>query len=752
MRSEMTNMGRRLLMLAWAGCISLGVMGALSVELKPYPIMGELGGHQQEPVVAMGPDGGVMVWHHQANHAGSRGRLVVQRINKGGVGIGVPVPLSGSDFGVREMRPQVALLLNGGAVVAWESGPKSNRDVRLRFLSANGLFTSEVKTANTFTEGDQFQPALAALRDGSVMVAWVSNGQDNSGNGVFGQRFTALGAAMGREIRLNENIEMNQSQPALAPLSDGRFVGVWISESMEGKNETGAPNLRGHLVGRFYGANGMPAAGEFRINSMSGLCSRPVVAALGDGFVAAWEKRDEVEMMNQTDIFVRSFGRNGLPTGMEARWNAYKAGRQGRISLATQGGDGLLVWESEVRATLGREIHGRMLSGGAEFRVNERVKYHQQQPAVVSLGQGGFLVTWVDFVKSNNAILTAVQYGSSSVGDLTKGAHVSYQETGTKPLVLTAHIETQDDPVGAAIENQVLEQQLAVEFSADEKTRQAAVVAQAAAAVKASGLLQQMAAKAPAATAVGGLSLQSGGIRRTPMGFASAAAPAQSLAQTPSIKAGREALESVAQASLHGTRVAPTQPMLRTNFSFPRPVQTQTAGNSYRTPHAAPLPSRLSRAGLLAQPGRSLRGMRLTRPSAVTQRTASPHRPLVGGSSMTSRRVNTQGLATVRSQLPSMLSQRLGSASDRYRNMTQRTPMQPTVRRNVPVSASLVQGRGNYQLQWRTQVGARYQVQKSRDSQTWMNEGPVRRGTGRAVQSPVGSGGSYRFYRVIKTQ
>ena len=112
------------------------MMGALSPETREYPIMGELSGHQQEPCLAFGSKGSFMVWHHDSGKEGSPGRLVIQSLNRGMVGMGLPVPLSQAPEGTREAHPSIALLMDGGAVIAWETGPRVGRDVLVRFVSS----------------------------------------------------------------------------------------------------------------------------------------------------------------------------------------------------------------------------------------------------------------------------------------------------------------------------------------------------------------------------------------------------------------------------------------------------------------------------------------------------------------------------------------------------------------------------------------------------------------------------------------
>ena len=188
------------------------VFGALSPETHEYTIMGELSGHQQQPALALGANGGFMVWHHESGPQGSAGRLVIQSIQKGMVGVGLPAPLSQSSAGTREARPCIALLANDGVVSAWETGPRGNRDVKVRFLSSAGLFTTSAITANQKVNGDQFNPSVTVLTGGVVIVSWTSTGQDSSGNGIYAQRFTAGGAKVGGEFRVNEKTELNQVQ------------------------------------------------------------------------------------------------------------------------------------------------------------------------------------------------------------------------------------------------------------------------------------------------------------------------------------------------------------------------------------------------------------------------------------------------------------------------------------------------------------------------------------------------------------
>ena len=81
-------------------------------------------------------------------------------------------------------------------------------------------------TIPTTTAGAQSAPAIAALTDGSFVVAWF----DTPRNGVYGQRFSATGVKIGVEFNLGGT--SGYSEPSMALLGDGRLVaGLTFAES-----------------------------------------------------------------------------------------------------------------------------------------------------------------------------------------------------------------------------------------------------------------------------------------------------------------------------------------------------------------------------------------------------------------------------------------------------------------------------------------------------------------------------------------
>ena len=81
-----------------------------------------------------------------------------------------------------------------------------------------------------------------------------------------------------------------------------QFVVAWVGESVDGRNSSGAPNLRRNVLARFIGHSD-PAGNEFQLNEGEVVATEVSLAAMpAGGFVAAWTQRDEVSSRNITEI------------------------------------------------------------------------------------------------------------------------------------------------------------------------------------------------------------------------------------------------------------------------------------------------------------------------------------------------------------------------------------------------------------------------------------------------------------------
>ena len=329
--------------------------------------------------------------------------------------------------GQNDLNPAAALP-EGQSVVVWESGPRSSRDIFIRVLDAQGQFQSDIQPVNSFQAGVQSDAAVAALTGGDVLVVWASDGQDRSGEGIYGQRFSQTGAKVGGEFRVSQTTSQNQSRPAVVAVGSSQFVVAWVGESVAGRNSSGAPNLRRNVLARFIGVSDT-AGNEFQLNEGDVVATEVSLAALSaGGFVAAWTQRDEVSSRNITEVFARQYLSNGLPSGEAQRVNTFLPGAQDSPVLAAVNAGVMMAWSSFGQDAGGLGVRGRLLSGGAEFGVNAQENLDQSMPALASDGGQQLLAVWANTIRADHSILSAQRYvlhdGSNlpAATDLSAGA------------------------------------------------------------------------------------------------------------------------------------------------------------------------------------------------------------------------------------------------------------------------------------------------------------------------------------------
>ena len=307
-------------------------------------------------------------------------------------------------------HPQVSLLNGGGAVFVWQGGRQGFQRIYARFLSADNRWLTNDLQVNTFNNNCQVDPAVTTLANGNVVVAWASFNQasPDSLQDVYAQVLSPTGQKLSSETPVNQVISYNQRNPAIAALSDGRFVVAWVSEQQDFPISSGfttatSGTARADTYARIFNSNGAPAGNEFRVNTGTNFCSSPhIAAAPGGDFMVVWSEKDRAGGTNGVDIWGRAFSSAGV--GGTARCiNTTRFGDQYLPSISWDGSDYLVAWTSlghdgSREGVYGQFLHRDGSSDQAEFRVNSTSINQQMHPAVASDGQGRFLAVWTSFV------------------------------------------------------------------------------------------------------------------------------------------------------------------------------------------------------------------------------------------------------------------------------------------------------------------------------------------------------------------
>lgn len=122
---------------------------------------------------------------------GAGSNILMRRYNGDGTPKAGAEQVNAAGTGIHR-ESQIGLANDGSFTVAWErlTESQNNAEVFWRSFRPDGTPVTDFhQRANTFTTGFQDDPALSVRADGGFVVAWESQKQDGSGDGIYAQRF-----------------------------------------------------------------------------------------------------------------------------------------------------------------------------------------------------------------------------------------------------------------------------------------------------------------------------------------------------------------------------------------------------------------------------------------------------------------------------------------------------------------------------------------------------------------------------------
>jgi hypothetical protein len=361
---------------------------------------------QSKPSVAALKNGGfVVTWESSDQEGAGYGYGVYgQRYNAAGAKAGAEFRVNTYKKGF-QLNPSVAALSNGGFVVTWESWDGQDGSATgiygQRYSPAGAKVGVEFRV-NTYKLSEQYEPSVAGLGNGGFVVTWASNNQDGSQGGVYGQRYSAAGAKVGVEFRANTFTADLQSGPSVAGLSNGGFVVTWSSRGQDGAAfEYG-------VYGQRYSAAGARVGGEFRVNTYKADDQlNPSVTGLSNGgFVVTWHSY--LQDGSGYGVYGQRYNAAGAKAGGNFRVNTFKTNNQSGPSVTALTDGGFVVtWHSDGQDGSKFGVYGQRYTAagakaGIEFLVNTYTADDQGYPSIAGLSNGGFVVTWASYLQDGS--------------------------------------------------------------------------------------------------------------------------------------------------------------------------------------------------------------------------------------------------------------------------------------------------------------------------------------------------------------
>ncbi len=296
--------------------------------------------------------------------------------------------------------PSVAVDATGNAVVVWASDGSSGSDtsdasVQGQLYAADGSPLAGEFQVNTYTTGDQRFPSVARMATGEFIVVWRSDGSsgtDASGSSVQGQRYAADGSPVGSEFQVNDFTTGGQGGSSVAVDADGDFAVVWLSSGSGGTDNSGTS-----VQGRRFVSSGLPAGGQFKVNTYTTFDQRTSKVAMADAgeFVVVWGARDfDNGGYIYYSIHAQRYASDGSPAGPNFGINSYNTSTQVNPSVAMDSaGNFVVVWGAYYISGQRFDADGSPM--GDQFEIDSDYFLHRF-PSVAMNAGGDFVVAWQD--------------------------------------------------------------------------------------------------------------------------------------------------------------------------------------------------------------------------------------------------------------------------------------------------------------------------------------------------------------------
>ncbi|MDP9421702.1 MAG: cadherin domain-containing protein [Pseudomonadota bacterium] len=313
---------------------------------------------QREPAVTTLTDGSFVVsWSSQDTaQDGSGSAVKAQLFSHSGTAIGGEFVLNTLTTG-EQTSPEITALAGGGFVATWTSNASGDYDIKAQVFDASGVKVGSEFRANNSITGAQSASDVTALANGNFVVTWSdpANGGD-----IRARLFNASGTAVTSDIQVHPAASDAQAWSSVTGLSGGGFVVTWRTASTSGDSD-------GAIMGQVFSATGAKVGSEFRVNTQTYASQlQPSATGTADGgFIVGWRTDDAYSAGDPSYAAIKAqvFTATGVKVGSEFLVNTLTSGWQGMPSLATLAdGSVIATWVNEPSASGAVTIEAQILS------------------------------------------------------------------------------------------------------------------------------------------------------------------------------------------------------------------------------------------------------------------------------------------------------------------------------------------------------------------------------------------------------
>jgi hypothetical protein len=281
---------------------------------------------------------------------------------------------------------------HGNLIVVWSSRRQQEGQYGVygqRFSPAGVALGGETQV-NLWTRSHQMAPDIATDGDGNTWVVWQSHGQDGHAGAIVARRFDGEFRG-GSEILVNQQWRGHQTGPIVVTGPGGQALFVWGSVEAGG-----APQV---LRARLFGGDGPPRGPEFAVRGDRQTSARAAGAAFApDGrFVIVYSVFDASR--HPAGIYLQRFAADCTRLGEELLVSGPTRDSQIEPTVCAHRNGYLVCWldaesDGDDYGVLARRIDFEGRPRGAPFVVNTTRHGPQTAAAVAHAHDGRFAIAW----------------------------------------------------------------------------------------------------------------------------------------------------------------------------------------------------------------------------------------------------------------------------------------------------------------------------------------------------------------------
>jgi hypothetical protein len=299
---------------------------------------------QQNATVAIDSVTGDFIVAWDGNGTGDSSGVFYRRFNAAGTALDATEIRANAVTTGLQSNAVIAMNSVNNFYLAWNDSFQDGSlgGVYARSFNASGAIGAGEVRVNTTTAGAQANPSIATAPGQGVVIAWQSDAQDGSSNGVYFRLFDSTLTTASAESKVNTITAGNQERPSIDMNASGNFVVAWQSPSL------GADVLNGIAVQR-YSATGVAIGtniGPVNTALASNQDRANVALADDDSFIVSWVSNAQ-DTATSVGVYGQAFKANGTFDGAEFRINTTVTNDQSNVSLGYNGKTAVAVWSGE---------------------------------------------------------------------------------------------------------------------------------------------------------------------------------------------------------------------------------------------------------------------------------------------------------------------------------------------------------------------------------------------------------------------